>query len=45
MNPGDNPPVGIVLCAEKNYAFVRYTLAEDEKQCLASHYMTDLPTQ
>ena len=32
MNPGDNPPVGIVLCAEKNDAVVRYTLPEDEKQ-------------
>ena len=30
MNPGDNPPVGIVLCAEKNDAVVRYTLPEDE---------------
>ena len=29
MNPGDNPPVGIVLCAEKNDAVVRYTLPED----------------
>ena len=26
MNPGDNPPVGIVLCAEKNDAVVRYKM-------------------
>ena len=45
MNPGDNPPVGIVLCAEKNDAVVRYTLPEDEKQVFAAQYMTYLPTQ
>ncbi|MGM9737391.1 MAG: PDDEXK nuclease domain-containing protein [Candidatus Cryptobacteroides sp.] len=34
MNPGDNPPVGIVLCAEKNDTVVKYTLPEGENhQC------------
>ena len=45
MNPGDNPPVGIVLCAEKNDAVVRYTLPEGENQIFADKYMTYLPTQ
>lgn len=45
MNPGDNPPVGIVLCAKKNDAVVRYTLPKDEKQIFAAQYMTYLPTQ
>ena len=45
MNHGYNPPVGIVLCAEKNDAVVRYTLPEDEKQVFAAQYMTYLPTQ
>ncbi|MGM9837479.1 MAG: YhcG family protein [Paludibacteraceae bacterium] len=45
MNQGDNPPVGIVLCAEKNDAVVRYTLPEDETQIFAAKYMTYLPTQ
>lgn len=45
MNPGDNPPVGIVLCAEKNDAVVKYTLPKDEKQVFAAQYMTYLPTQ
>ncbi len=45
MNPGDNPPVGIVLCAEKNDAVVKYTLPQDEKQIFAAQYMTYLPTQ
>lgn len=45
MNPGDNPPVGIVLCANKNDAVVRYTLPQDEKQIFAAKYMTYLPTK
>lgn len=45
MNQGDNPPVGIVLCAEKNDAVVKYTLPEGEKQIFAAQYMTYLPTQ
>ena len=45
MNPGDNPPVGIVLCAEKNDAVVEYTLPKDEKQIFAAKYMTYLPSK
>ena len=45
MNEGDNPPIGIVLCAEKNYAVVRYTLPEDNNQVFASRYYTYLPTE
>jgi len=45
MNEGDNPPVGIILCADKNDAVVRYTLAEDNRQIFASKYMLYLPTE
>lgn len=45
MNPGDNPPIGIVLCADKNEEVVRYTLPEDESQIFAAQYMTYLPTK
>lgn len=45
MNPGDNPPIGIVLCAEKNDAVVRYTLPEGQSQIYAAKYMTYMPTQ
>lgn len=45
MNQDDNPPVGIILCADKNDAVVKYTLPEDEKQIFAAKYMTYLPTQ
>ena len=45
MNPGDTPPIGIVLCAEKNDAVIRYTLPEDNNQIFASKYFTYLPTE
>ena len=40
MNPDDNPPIGIVLCADKNDEVVRYTLPEGETQIFAAKYMT-----
>ena len=45
MNEGDNPPIGIVLCAEKNDAVVRYTLPENNTQIFTSKYKTYLPTE
>jgi predicted nuclease of restriction endonuclease-like (RecB) superfamily len=41
----ENPPVGIVLCTEKNEAVVRYTLPEDNQQIFASRYKLYLPTE
>ena len=45
MNEGDKPPIGIVLCAEKNDAVVKYTLPENNDQIFASKYYTYLPTE
>lgn len=45
MEPGDNPPIGIVLCAEKSDTLVRYTLPLDNKQIYASKYMLYLPKE
>lgn len=45
MNEGDNPPIGILLCAEKNDAVVRYTLPEGNTQIFTSKYKTYLPTE
>lgn len=45
MNEGDNPPIGIVLCAEKNDAVVKYTLPLDNNQIFASKFLTCLPTE
>lgn len=45
MNAGDNPPVGIVLCAEKNDTVVRFTLPENKQQIFASQYLTNMPSE
>ena len=45
MEPGDNPPIGIVLCANKSDTLVRYTLPLDNKQIYASKYMLYLPKE
>ena len=45
MNEGDNPPVGILLCADKSDTLVRYTLPEDNTQIYAAKYMPYMPTE
>lgn len=45
MNEGDNPPIGIVLCADKSDQVVKYTLPEDNNQIFASKYKVYLPTE
>lgn len=45
MNEGDNPPIGIVLCADKSDSIVKYTLPEDNKQVFAAKYMTCIPSE
>ena len=43
---GDNPTLGLILCADKNDAVVRYTLGPDqEKKIFASRYKLHLPTE
>ena len=45
MNEGDNPPIGILLCAEKSDTLVKYTLPENNTQIYAAKYMPYLPTE
>ena len=45
MNEGDNPPIGIVLCADKSESLVEFTLPESETQVFASKYKLYLPTE
>lgn len=45
INEGDNPPIGIVLCADKSDTVVRYTLSEQNTQIFASKYKLYLPTE
>jgi len=44
-NEGDNPPIGIVLCADKSESVVKYTLPEGNTQIFASKYKLYLPTE
>jgi len=45
MNEGDNPPIGIVLCADKSDTLVEYTLPEDNQQIFAAKYLPYMPTK
>ncbi|MGJ1195547.1 PDDEXK nuclease domain-containing protein [Sphingobacterium spiritivorum] len=40
----ENPTIGILLCANKNDAVVKFTLPEGQKQIIASQYNLYLPT-
>lgn len=43
MNEGDNPPIGILLCTDKNHALAEYALAGMDNNLFISKYMLDLP--
>lgn len=43
--PHENPTIGILLCANKNDAVVKFTLPEEQKQIIASQYKLYLPTE
>lgn len=42
---GDNPTIGLILCAEKDNAIAKYSLLSDSKQIFASKYKTYLPSE
>lgn len=41
----ENPTIGVLLCADKNDAVVRYTLPANNTQLFASKYQLHLPTE
>ncbi len=45
MIEGENEPIGILLCADKDDAVVEMTLGDDVKNVYASKYLTYLPTK
>ena len=45
MIDGENEPIGILLCADKDDAVVEMTLGDDVKNVYASKYLTYLPTK
>lgn len=40
---GDNPTIGLILCAEKNEAVARYSVLHGSEQLFAARYLTYLP--
>lgn len=40
---GDNPTIGLLLCAETSKDLARYSILKDNKQLFASKYLTYLP--
>lgn len=43
MATGDNPPIGILLCTEKDHALVEYALAGMDNSLFVSKYLLELP--
>jgi predicted nuclease of restriction endonuclease-like (RecB) superfamily len=45
MSEGDNPPVGLILCAQKNETLVRYATSGLSEQLFVSKYRVNLPSE
>src|SRR5216683_4151037 len=45
MKPGENPPVGLILCAEKGAIEAHYALDNLPNKVLATEYQTVLPNE
>ena len=43
IKPGENPPVGLILCTEKGAAEARYALEGLSNTVMAAEYQTLLP--
>ena len=42
---GDNPTIGLLLCAETSKDIARYSILNDSKQLFAAKYLTYMPTE
>ncbi len=45
MQPGENPPVGLILCAGKDDALARYAMEGLRNKMLVREYLTALPKE
>jgi len=45
MHTGDNPPVGLLLCTEKNQALAEYALGGMDNKLFVSKYKLELPSK
>lgn len=43
--PHENPTIGVLLCADKNDAVVKFSLPENQQQIVASQYQLYLPSE
>lgn len=44
-HPHENPPVGLILCSERDTAVAHYALGNLTNQVLAREYQLNLPTE
>lgn len=42
---GDNPTIGIILCAKKNETIAKYSVLKESQQLFASRYMLYLSAE
>ena len=42
---GDNPTIGIILCADRNETVVKYSILKDNENLFATKFMPYLPTE
>ena len=45
MTEGDNPPVGVILCAQKDAALVHYATGNLSQSIFVSKYLVNFPTE
>jgi predicted nuclease of restriction endonuclease-like (RecB) superfamily len=45
MTKGDNPPVGLILCADRDETRVKYAITGMDNQLFVSKYLTSLPSE
>ncbi len=45
LQEGDNPPIGIILCANKNESLVKYATTGLSQQIFVNKYMINLPNE
>jgi predicted nuclease of restriction endonuclease-like (RecB) superfamily len=45
MTPGDNAPIGLLLCAQKDHALLEYAMAGMDNQLFVSRYQLELPSK
>ena len=45
VQPGENPPVGVILCSGKGEALVRYATDSLPTKVLVREYLTALPNE